>query len=200
MCRYRHFVTRIFPHRTSCHTEILSNGHFVTYDFLSQEILLLVTRTFCHRIFCCRTFCHRTFCHRTFGHKKELHKQDISSQNISSQNMSSRYILFHRYFVTWTFYHTINHAIIMTFSLLKISEFTDSSGPRRGNHYEAIFIKVSKQCLKMDLTRGLVNIYGNMRRGNLHRDNQLFLFFRHTGPPVILNVVYTGPPVFQRGI
>ena len=47
------------------------------------------------------------------------------------------------------------------------------------------------------LIKGPVNIYGNTGPGNLQRDHRLFLSFRHTGPHVILNVEYTGPPVIS---
>ena len=49
----------------------------------------------------------------------------------------------------------------------------------------------------MEICKGPVNIYGNTGPGNLQRDHRLFLSFRHTGPPVILNVECMGPQVIS---
>ena len=47
--------------------------------------------------------------------------------------------------------------------------------------------------------KGLVNFYGNTRLGNLKRDHRLFLHFRHTGPPIILNVEHGVTVYFDIG-
>ena len=47
--------------------------------------------------------------------------------------------------------------------------------------------------------KGLVNFYGNTRLGNLKRDHRLFLHFRHTGPPIILNVEHGVTGYFDIG-
>ena len=47
------------------------------------------------------------------------------------------------------------------------------------------------------LPKGPGNIYGNAGPGNLQRDHRLFWSFSRTGPPVILRVDFTEPPLIS---
>ena len=51
--------------------------------------------------------------------------------------------------------------------------------------------------LQVHTPKGPVNIYKNLGLGNLQRDHRLFLSFRHTGPPFLLNVEHAGPLVIS---